>query len=71
MPYIEHFPFIEKWAPKLGGTSGTLGIQGERTVLPMTMKVSKLELPFVLNRCLESFYGICEKRSQFDGGNYQ
>ncbi|MFY9116219.1 MAG: apolipoprotein N-acyltransferase [Bacteroidales bacterium] len=53
MPYIEHFPFIEKWAPKLGGTSGTLGIQGERTVFTYDNESIKVGVAI----CFESVFG--------------
>lgn len=32
MPYLNHFPFIEKLALNLGGTTGSLGTQSTRTV---------------------------------------
>ncbi len=53
MPYIDLFPFIEKWAPKLGGTSGTLGIQKERTVF--TWNAERLSVGTAI--CFESIFG--------------
>jgi apolipoprotein N-acyltransferase len=32
MPYVRYIPFADKWALDLGGISGTLGTQKERTV---------------------------------------
>ena len=44
---------IEKWAPKLGGTSGTLGIQKERTVF--TWNAERLSVGTAI--CFESIFG--------------
>jgi apolipoprotein N-acyltransferase len=53
MPYIDIFPFIEKLSLNLGGTTGTLGTQTERTVFSRTdnREVTGVAI------CYESVYG--------------
>ncbi|HHV04886.1 MAG: apolipoprotein N-acyltransferase [Bacteroidales bacterium] len=53
MPYIDKFPFIEKLSLNLGGISGTLGTQSERTVF--TRKDNKASIGVAI--CYESIYG--------------
>jgi len=53
MPYIDMFPFIEKLSLDLGGTTGTLGTQTERTVF--TRKDSRETTGVAI--CYESVYG--------------
>ncbi|NTW32383.1 MAG: apolipoprotein N-acyltransferase, partial [Bacteroidetes bacterium] len=53
MPYPKIFKSLEKFALDLGGTSGSLGIQDERSVLYSNDSVIKLA-PVI---CYESIYG--------------
>ena len=53
MPYIEHLAFIENWALDLGGTTGSLGTQPERTVFESSNGSIKIA-PAI---CYESVYG--------------
>ncbi len=53
MPYIDLFPFIEKLSLNLGGTTGTLGTQKERTVFSRTDGRETTGVAI----CYESIYG--------------
>ena len=53
MPYTDLFPIIEKLAPNLGGTSGTLGTQSERTVFSPANQDFNVGVAI----CYESVYG--------------
>lgn len=53
MPYINLFPFIEKLSLNLGGTTGTLGTQKERTVFSRTDNGEATGVAI----CYESVYG--------------
>ncbi len=53
MPYIDLFPFIEKLSLNLGGTTGTLGTQTERTVFSRTDGRETTGVAI----CYESIYG--------------
>jgi apolipoprotein N-acyltransferase len=53
MPYINLFPFIEKLSLNLGGTTGTLGTQTERTVFSRTDSREATGVAI----CYESIYG--------------
>ncbi|HBG53751.1 MAG TPA: apolipoprotein N-acyltransferase [Rikenellaceae bacterium] len=53
MPYTDLFPIIEKLAPNLGGTSGTLGSQHERTVFTPANQDYNIGVAI----CYESIYG--------------
>ncbi len=53
MPYTDLFPFIERLAPKLGGTSGTLGTQSERTVFT----TNEQGITTGVAICFESIFG--------------
>ncbi|MDD5283105.1 MAG: apolipoprotein N-acyltransferase [Bacteroidales bacterium] len=53
MPYIDIFPFIEKLSLNLGGTTGTLGTQTERTVFLKTGSRAATGVAI----CYESIYG--------------
>ncbi len=53
MPYTNLFPFIENLALNLGGTSGTLGTQSERTVFTSVNKGISVGVAI----CYESIYG--------------
>jgi apolipoprotein N-acyltransferase len=53
MPYIDLFPFIEKLSLNLGGATGTLGTQTERTVFSRTDGREATGVAI----CYESIYG--------------
>ena len=52
MPYPKLFRFLERWAINLGGTSGSLGLQNERTVF--TASNGTRIAPVI---CFESVFG--------------
>ncbi len=53
MPYIDKFPFLEKLSLNLGGTTGTLGTQPERTVFSRSDSREATGVAI----CYESIYG--------------
>ena len=53
MPFIKHLKFLEQFALDLGGTTGSLGMQEERTVFVSPNSTSKIASVI----CYESIYG--------------
>ena len=53
MPFVDKIPLIEKMALNLGGTTGTLGTQPERTVFVRPDKAASVGVAI----CYESIYG--------------
>ncbi|MCC6767932.1 MAG: apolipoprotein N-acyltransferase [Bacteroidia bacterium] len=66
MPFPAIFRFVEKWAINMGGTTGTLGTQKERTVFE-GIKPSQLAAPAI---CYESVYGDFMQKYIANGASF-
>lgn len=65
MPFPSIFKFVENWAIDLGGTSGTLGKQSERTIFNAANGTLKIA-PSV---CYESIYSEFMRKYVLNGAN--
>ena len=66
MPFIDVFPFIEKLSLNLGGTTGTLGSQPDRTVFTRPGSRAKTGVAI----CYESIYGAFVTEYVKNGANF-
>jgi apolipoprotein N-acyltransferase len=66
MPFPAVFKFVEEWALDLGGTTGTLGTQKERTVFK-GIKPGQIAAPAI---CYESVYGDFMQDYMVNGASF-